>query len=142
VYTSIRPIIGNLTTFLPTTRPKWTASGSAQYETGEVYAGGRLMFRLDANYRSKTFNGYTLTGNQAAVDAGTVKSSWILNGRVALADFNLAGANAELAVWGKNLLDNDKMASGGALFLGAFGALYSATFERARTVGVDLILDF
>jgi iron complex outermembrane receptor protein len=141
-YTRIGPVIGNLATFLPTSRPDWTASGSVQYQTEEVLAGGHMVFRLDANYRGKTYNGYSLTGNQAAVDATTVKSSWLVNGRVALVDFDIAGARAEAAIWGKNLLDNDKMISGGAFFLGAFGASYSATFERARTFGVDLILDF
>lgn len=39
-YTTIDPVIGALTTFLPIQRPDWTAAGAVQYDTPDVIAGG------------------------------------------------------------------------------------------------------
>jgi iron complex outermembrane receptor protein len=141
-YTEIDPIIGSLDWFLPISRPKWTGNLAAQYDSRELYAGGHLVFRLDANYRSKTYLGYSPTLNQAAVDAVTTDDSWIVNGRVAFADFDLAGAKAQAAIWARNIFDNKDLANDSTLVLGAIGNIYPGSFERARTFGVDLMVDF
>jgi iron complex outermembrane receptor protein len=139
-YTSIDPVIGTLTTFLPVQRPKWTAAGSAQYETGEVYNGGHLMFRVDANYAS---NARLASQNIPAVLANVrTGSNVIVNGRAALVDFDLVGARATAAVWGRNIFNSKNMLNGTGLVLGAFGNIYGAMYERAATYGVDLTFDF
>lgn len=144
-YTSLNPSVGTLEFFLPVYRPKWTNTFSAEYDTPPVYAGGHVMLRLDANYRSKTFLGvtYPQLNNQAAVDAVTTEDSWIVNGRAALVDFDLAGAKAQAALWARNILDNRDLTISSPFFLSAtLGAVYPSAYERARTFGVDLIVEF
>ena len=139
-YTSIAPVIGTLTTFLPVQRPKWTAAGAVQYDTAEVLAGGHMTFRVDANFRGKTRLSSIATPVVQSIT--TVKDSWIVNGRVALADFDLGGGKATLAVWGRNLLDNKDLQNVAGIQLGGLGAIYATMYERARTYGVDLTMDF
>jgi iron complex outermembrane receptor protein len=143
-FNSISPIIGTLAYTLPLNRPKWTGNGSIQYETGEVLAGGHLVFRGDANYRSKTYLGTTTPGrnNSAAVAAVTTSNSWVVNGRIALSDFDLSGAKAEIALWGRNIFDNRQLNSVTQIALGSAGIIYPGMYERARTFGVDLSFDF
>jgi iron complex outermembrane receptor protein len=141
-YTNVDPVIGTLQTFLPIHRPKWTAAASVQYDTGEVYAGGHVSFRVDANYRGKTLLGTSPSLNQAALAAVTTKNSWIVNGRIALVDFDVAGARTTAALWGRNIFNNKQLMNATGFQLGALGAVYGAMYERARTFGVDLSLDF
>jgi iron complex outermembrane receptor protein len=139
-YTRVDPVIGTLANFLPTARPKWTGATSAQYDTPEVYAGGHMVFRIDANYRSLA---RLASLNDPALQAATTtKNSWIVNGRVALTDFDLAGARATAAVWGRNILNNKQLMNATQLSLGALGTIAGAMYERAATYGVDLTLDF
>jgi iron complex outermembrane receptor protein len=140
-YTSIDPVIGTLQSFLPNQRPDWTGAGSIQYETPEVFADGHLMFRVDVNYRGETLLGNTQTGDRALLAAVTTKNSWIVNGRAALVDFDLAGARATAAVWGRNIFNNKQLTTGVAFPLGALGASVGAMYERARTFGIDLTLE-
>jgi iron complex outermembrane receptor protein len=139
-YTRVDPVIGTLTTFLPTARPKWTGAASAQYDTPEVYAGGHMVFRIDANYRGKTR--LSSLNDPALQAATTTKNSWIVNGRVALTDFDLAGAKATAAVWGRNIFNNKQLLNATQLSLGGLGTIAGAMYERAATYGVDLTLDF
>jgi iron complex outermembrane receptor protein len=139
-YTSVDPVIGTLTTFLPIQRPNWTAAAAIQYETPEVIAGGHMVFRVDANYRGKTRLSSRPEPLVQAVTA--VKDSTIINARVALADFDMANGKATLAFWGRNLFDNKDLQNVTGIQLGALGAIYGTMYERARTYGVDLTFDF
>ena len=63
---------------------------------------------------------------------------WILNTRLALKDFNLAGARAEVGLWSRNLLNNKD-----ATYELQFGTIeVDSSFEFARTFGVDLSAKF
>jgi iron complex outermembrane receptor protein len=129
-------VVTFLPNFLPLGRPKWTASGSAQYDTPEVIMGGHLTFRADVNYKSKTFLGYNLPEPQ--LDAVTTRNSFIVNGRVALVDTRAFGnTKAQIALWGRNLLDNRQIIN-----VTNLNFMYPVGYERARTYGVDLIFDF
>lgn len=150
-YTRVDPIIGTLQNYLPINRPKWSATMSAQYETEDVYAGGHMVFRMDANYRSKTYLGYyTLPVDRpnpaavsaAAVNAVTTDNSWIVNGRVALAGMDVQGGKAQVALWARNIFDNKDLANVSSLNLTGIGSIYPGSYERARTFGVDVIFDF
>jgi len=130
--------------FIPTYRPKWTTNLSAQYDTGEVYAGAHASFRVDATYRSKS---YTMSGGRTlnnVVDPGgiitatTIPSAWLVNGRVALTDVTFGhGLKGTIALWGRNLFDNKD-----PVFTAYLGPFTGATYERARTFGVDLSAEF
>jgi iron complex outermembrane receptor protein len=145
-YTRIDPVIGTLTSrddpryYLVAARPKWTGSGSVQYDTPEIFAGGHLSFRADANFRG----GHRIAStNTVPIQSVTqVGDSWIVNARVALADFDLANGKATLAVWGRNLTDNKQLVNSTPVQFGALGTIVGAMYERARTYGVDLTFDF
>ncbi|TZG29429.1 TonB-dependent receptor [Sphingomonas montanisoli] len=126
-------------------RPKWTGNLSAQYETAPIIAGGHMMFRVDGNFQSKNSltsdltpgTGPTSQADPVLVKAATKPFAWIVNGRVALTDFDLGSTKATVAVWGRNILDNDDIIQ----FVG-LGPVGSALYERARTYGVDLAVEF
>jgi iron complex outermembrane receptor protein len=139
-YTRIDPVIGSLTTYLAVHRLKWTGAGAIQYDTPVVYHGGHLTFRVDANYRGKT---RLASQDIAVVQAATqTNNSWVVNARAALAGFDLAGADATVAIWGRNIFDNKQMMNGTGIPFGPAGLIVGAMYERARTYGVDLTLDF
>jgi iron complex outermembrane receptor protein len=127
------------------TRPKWTGSVSAQYDTEEVVAGGHFTIRADGNFRSKSLLTYDLSlGNalgeapsEALRDSATVPFNWIVNARVGLVGMELGGTKVDFSIWGKNLFDNDNMTQYVNL-----GPVSSVIYERARTYGVDLSLSF
>lgn len=123
--------------FSPSYRPDWTANLAAQYDTAEIegLGGGHLSFRVDANFRSKAL----LAADPAPQyrDIVTIPSVWVLNSRVALSNIDLAGHKAEIALWGRNLTDDDHMVMASSFYF-AFPTVY----ERARTFGVDVKFDF
>ncbi|MBV8685320.1 MAG: TonB-dependent receptor [Alphaproteobacteria bacterium] len=108
-YTRIPPVLitataGGLSTsvfqnFYIVFTPRNAASGSVDYELPFGGAGAALRFHLDANYAQAT----------QAFDQFATKndSSFIVNGRVALADVPLSssGQKLTLGVWARNLLD-------------------------------------
>jgi iron complex outermembrane receptor protein len=79
--------------------PKHAASGYADYEVPTGFANSKLRFHIDANY----------AGKQYSFQAEPVKtdSSFIVNGRVALADIEVNEGSSLLtfALWSRNLLN-------------------------------------
>ncbi|HKX77915.1 MAG TPA: TonB-dependent receptor [Novosphingobium sp.] len=124
---------------VPTVRPKWTSNLSAQYDTQPLVGDAYLMFRVDGAWRSKSRQ----LGNPISMYPAsfgpiiTSDAMWLVNARVALRDFDLAGSKAELAVWGRNLTDSDNP---GQPIDFAFAA--TSTYQSARTYGVDLTFEF
>jgi iron complex outermembrane recepter protein len=127
-----------------TQRPKWTASLFGIYETEPLFGDATLQFRMDGLYRSTT----PIVANPAvslnsdgsnANGIAPIKGFMLVNGRVALRHMTIAGADAELAFWGKNIFDRKDRAYGLTL-ASALGT--SAYFVPARTYGVDLSIDF
>ena len=126
-------------------RPKWTAQLSAQYETEPVVAGGRFVGRIDANFRSRTLLSPDLTSSDGfdqpetpgLRDAATAPAYWLINGRLSLADVSLGGVKAEIAAWGRNLLNERPIVQ-----YVTFGPIGPVIYERARTYGVDLSFSF
>jgi iron complex outermembrane receptor protein len=130
------PALGNPAFTRPGYRPKWTGSGSVQYEIPGP-ADTRVVMRLDAAYKSKQ---WLANFNLLPEVIGVLRtpSTVIVNARVALADIKLMGGTAELALWGRNLTD-DKHTTFGAPYT---GQTVAAAYERARTYGVDLSFKF
>ena len=147
-YNTVAPILNEGGYFLPLSRPNWTGSVSAEHDSEEVWRGGHWVFRLDANVRGKERLSVTTPGisDWKAVDALTVRDSWIVNGRFALAGFHVDGAKAQVALWAKNILNNRDLdlatIFGAPASTPSLGNLYSGSFERARTFGLDVIADF
>jgi iron complex outermembrane receptor protein len=147
-FTRLLPIalIGGVD-YLPGHRPKWTANLSAQYKSEPLFNDVFMNVRLDASYRSEAWGITQLPSTSALFPAaeqtlyksvGKLNPYWVLNGRVALEGFKIGGADATVALWGRNLLDEDSpnMMQALAFFSNA------ASYEPARTVGVDLTVEF
>ncbi|HKT73702.1 MAG TPA: TonB-dependent receptor [Steroidobacteraceae bacterium] len=139
-FTSVNPILGTTSTFLPTLRPKWTSNLSGQYETIPVWGDARLVFRADAAWHSRILQ-YAYVPVPAGYGAiYDTPQSWVVNARVALKDIKMLRADAEVALWVRNLTDNSEVQ-----FPVAFGNppfLASSTYQAARTYGIDLNVRF
>ncbi|MCB2075119.1 MAG: TonB-dependent receptor [Novosphingobium sp.] len=127
--------------FLTRARPDWTGAVYGTYETEPLVGDATLNFRVDATYTSsilQTSNPvvdvYPDGSNEAAV---RIPSKWLLNGRIALRHIAIGGADAELALWGKNLTDNKD-----PNFILFTPLATSANFGPSRTYGVDLTIQF
>jgi iron complex outermembrane receptor protein len=134
--TRVSPIYGTLDTYFAGLRPKWTASLWAQYETDPVFGEASLVIRADGNWHSKVRQNSQPFVNVIPA-ANFTPDILILNGRVALKGVRFGDFKGELAVWGRNLT-NEKA----PLFVLAVPFVASATYEPARTFGVDLTVDF
>jgi hypothetical protein len=64
---------------------------------------------------------------------GRIPARWVFNGRAGLEGFKVGGADVEIAVFGKNLLDSKKKTYSAYL-----GLAIEATYLQARTYGVEL----
>jgi iron complex outermembrane receptor protein len=147
-FTRLLPIalIGGVD-YLPGHRPKWTGNISAQYKSEPLFNDVFMNARLDVSYRSEAWGITQLPSTSALFPAaeqtlyksvGKLNPYWVLNGRVALEGFKIGGADATVALWGRNLLDEDSpnMMQALAFFSNA------ASYEPARAVGVDLTVEF
>jgi len=120
-------------------RPKWTASAFAQYDTQPLFGDAYLSLRTDANFQSTMpVDANANRGIPAFAIMRDVPSYWIVNGRAALRDVSFGPLKGEIAVWGKNLFDEDKMSFG--LINGGFEA--AAYYIAARSYGLDLTIEF
>ncbi|HKX80451.1 MAG TPA: TonB-dependent receptor [Novosphingobium sp.] len=121
----------------PTVRPKWTSNLSAQYDTQPLFGDAYMMFRVDGAWRSRSRQlpnpAYPAPWEPIIFS----DAMWLVNARVALRDFDLAGAKAELALWGRNLTDSDN--PGQPI---DFQFMATSTYQEARTYGVDLTFKF
>ena len=127
--------------FLPGLTPEWTGNLGGQYESNPLFGESYLSLNIGGNWHSKI----RMEQNPARADANSgylefAPESWVLNARAALKDIDLgfAGAKGEIALWGKNLTDNDTP----TFVLPLQGAVQSASFLEARSYGVDFIAQF
>ena len=90
---------------------------------------GQLTARVDYAWRDEYFNSEVSTGPAALQDAITSPASGVLNARVGL-DF---GNGFELALWGRNVLDNRDNLT--ALYVSNFGYVQGQSREPA-TYGI------
>ena len=125
-------------------RPKWTGSTSVQYDINDVM-GGRLSFRTDLNYKSSSLFSNDITpgsGPTAQVDpayreALTGQEQFLLNGRIALSRVPLGPITGEIAVWGKNILNDKSIIQATGL-----GFASAVQYQQERAYGIDLSVQF
>ncbi|WP_298668458.1 TonB-dependent receptor [uncultured Sphingomonas sp.] len=113
--------------------PRNAASGNIDYWL-PVGSDSKLRFHLDANYADPQ---HSFQDQSLLTD-----SSFVVNGRIALADIPLSGNGQKLtvSVWGRNLLNEQHMyrvSSENAKTLG-----YYANFNPPRTFGVEGAINF
>ena len=114
---------------------------SAQYVTKPLFGETTLLLRTDATWRSKMrfdANPNIATLIPAFAPFEFSPASLVMNARVALQNIEFSGAKFEVAAWARNLTDNKAPTYG----LGFSDYLRSASYQPARTVGVDVIFRY
>lgn len=128
---TINPFNGQLQNVYIVFTPRHAAAGSVDYSIPVGDFTGRL--HLDANYASAT-----QTFDQFAMKAD---SSFIVNGRLSLADIEMAnGANLSISMWTRNLFNEThiyRRDPSNEKTLGDY-----ANFNEPRTYGVEASLKF
>ena len=134
-YTRLDPRFEASGQTVPTQRPKWTANLSAQYETPPLVGDTRATWRIDANYRgAHAGTAYTSAALQAE---GRIPKSWVVNSAFSISDIAITGdVTGKVSLWVKNLFDEDTPRY---ILLAPFSA--AATYERARSYGIDLTFE-
>jgi iron complex outermembrane receptor protein len=137
--------------YLVANRPKWTLALSGQYTSDPIWNDVKLTARVDGNWKSKS-NGVAtiplgaLNGGSAVFTpselaifkaAQRIDAYWLVNGRVALTGFRIGGADATVALWGRNILNNKSVSYSPSLV-----TVITANYEAARTFGLDLDVNF
>jgi iron complex outermembrane receptor protein len=113
-----------------------------------VFAEARIAASLSANYVGKQYStsaipvvnnatGFTAAEQASLIGAITIPKHWVFNGRISLKDITVGGAKATLSVWGQNLFD-DKTPS----YIVPLSFFYATDYQRARTLGVELAMEF
>ncbi|MDG2004115.1 MAG: TonB-dependent receptor [Novosphingobium sp.] len=119
-------------------RPKWTGTAWGQYDTQPLFGDAYASFRLDATYFGKmlTDQNQFRTAPEILILANR-KAFVTLNGRIALKQVEVGGAELEFALWGKNLTDNKSRN-----FELVQEIISSANFIPARSYGLDITVMF
>ena len=112
--------------------PKHAVSGSVDYVQPLDKLDAQLRLHLDANY----------TGPQYSFQNEPVQSdsSFVVNGRLSLADVKMGGSKATFSVWSRNLLDTTYVYRRSDANIGVLGQY--GNFNAPRTFGVDATVAF
>lgn len=123
--------------------PRWNGSIGADYEVRDVFSDYSLLMNLTGSYRGKFFADLH--------NDVVIRSSWTVNGRIAVMNDNL-----EFALFGRNLLNNRRALGSGlagsttnCAFLETNTATYGtgqrclhAAAQRPREIGVEVAFRF
>jgi iron complex outermembrane recepter protein len=114
--------------------PKHALSGSVDYDFPVGNAGSVVKFHLDGNYSGSA---YSFVSENVKTD-----SSFIVNGRLSLADIPMAdtGQKLTVALWARNLLNEShiyRRSNANGLVLGDY-----ANFNAPRTFGLEASIKF
>jgi iron complex outermembrane receptor protein len=116
-----------------------TAALSAQYASDPLFRDVRLMARIDGNWHDKVRMVSRLPIPAGHALAEFAPARWLVNARAALTDISFShGSRLEVALWAKNLLDEDSILWSQSVTT----VTASTSYERARTWGVELTYDF
>lgn len=132
--TNINPLLGTSATFKLPYQAHTTAGLSAQYRSEPLFSNVGLMARLDANYQGdmREIPRLPIPVGHESVEFSPAR--WILNGRVALQNIELSKGGLEVALWGRNLLNNKDI-----LWVNSLKSTSAAaTYQAARTFGLDV----
>lgn len=126
--------------FRQTLSPEWSGNVNAQYVTEPLFGSAYLAFSVtgiwhddipfDANKtRSQATEAYRVTEYSP--------SAWTVNSRLALTDIQLGDWSAEVALWGRNLTDDDEMS-----FLLNVNGGQAAAFPEERIYGIEFMVEY
>jgi iron complex outermembrane receptor protein len=126
----------------PTYFSKWTGRAAASYNSPDFTSeGGHVTALLEGRYRSTYYLTSTplrnvLTGQPALEDRNMQPAYWLVNGRLGVADVPVGGARVSLSVFGDNIFDKRYISFGAPVLL------FTGSYERGRTYGVELGVNF
>ncbi|WP_353227324.1 TonB-dependent receptor [Novosphingobium sp.] len=126
----------------PTYFSNWTGRAAAVYNSPELgHSGAHISGLVEGRYRSSYYLTSTplrnvLTGAAVLEDKNKQSGYWVVNGRLGLADLAVGGAKLSLSAYGDNVF-NKRYISFGAPVL-----LFTGTYDRGRTFGVELGASF
>ena len=113
--------------------PKHAASGAIDYEIPLNTTTGKVRFHLDANYASRQYSFQS--------EPVLAEPSFIMNGRISLADISLSNeSQMTFAIWSRNLLNEThiyRLSESNNRSLGSYG-----NFNPPRTFGVEATVKF
>lgn len=127
--------------YLPSITPEWTASLGANYQSQPLFSStAYLDYSISANWRDKMRlhpnpNAGTVIPNYKDMEYSD--AGWVVNARIAIREIQLESLKGELAVWGKNLTDNDD-----PIYGLLYGFANGGNFMESRSVGVDFIVRY
>ncbi len=132
------PVYGG--TFLPTRSPEWNGNLSATYESAPLFDDTYLFFNVTGIWRDELRFDANPSRSKAVPEYGFMEVSdagWVVNSRLALRQIRLGDFEGEVALWGRNLTDNDDPAYSLNLT-----AAVTATYMEERIYGIDFSIMF
>jgi iron complex outermembrane receptor protein len=143
-------VVGTITTIISTPIPLYqtytpenSASFSIDYE--RPFKGAKIAAHLDGNYGDGFYANNTdlaFSDSAAGVRTITLKnvkgdSSFVVNGRLSLAEIPAGGGKAMISIWSRNLLNEEHLFYKGSATGGPqFG--YGGFFNEPRTFGIEV----
>lgn len=109
----------------------------AQYDVPE-FPVGKLSARVEYNHRGRTYFHPTTVGTPLN-DVIAADGRGLLDGRITLSEIPVGGTQVSIAVWGKNLTDEEYRVHG--IDFGGLG-YGGAVYGEPRSFGVDLTAQF
>lgn len=117
--------------------PKRTFSTNVQYDMPQMSNGAYISLGMDANYASDMqFITLPLADPVLAKQAKS-PAHWIVNGRVSLVDLPIASSKVKLSGWAQNIFDERV-----PQFVADISGLVAASYNKPRTVGIDLSFQY
>ncbi len=139
--TSVDPALADGYDPKPTGQPKWVGSVYGQYVSGPIVGDATLMLRADMTFQNKS---RVIGDHQSVIDHPAfapyefIPSKQLVNGRIALRDVNIGGADWEFALWGKNILNTRK-----PIYPFQYPYFLMTTqYEEARKYGLEVTVKF
>lgn len=119
--------------------PEHSLTLAAGYSLPESGSGMTPSFNLGASWHSKMDTGLFINDySPALLAAARDNSFWNVDARASLASIPLtSGMKGRVSLWGRNLLDEEKLLDGVDATLVVVGSFY-----RGRTYGVDFSVEF
>lgn len=126
--------------FRQTLNPEWSGNINARYETGPLFDTAYLAFDITGIWRDDTL--FLANGTMAAATAAYrateySPAAWTVNSRLALRDIRVGDWSGEIALWGRNLTDDDEM----SFMLNINGSLTGA-YPEERTYGIEFTFQY
>jgi iron complex outermembrane receptor protein len=114
--------------------PSWTAMLSGDYVTDPVFGDARLHLTIDGTFHSnyRTVQNFQLVNSSFNL-LQFIPDTWLLNARFALEHIAVENGQVTVALWGKNLTNEDSIQ-----FPNTIPLFASTSFLPARTFGIDV----